>query len=273
MQLDIIPPHPRLAGIIQKMWVFRSQGRAPVEDMKLIVPNGMVKLVIPFANGIIGTNNGVATHSRESCITLIGMADTPAIVDLQEDAPHGNIGIEFSPSGAYRLFAVRQAELLNRIIHLEDLLGKTARELQERVSNSTGIPEKIKLVQQYVIGLLERTDEDRVLNYCVTRIAASRGKLSVGELEHRTGYSSRWLHQKFMDRVGVSPKNLASIVRFMQFYEQWARNPDRSFYHQNMYDYFFDQAHFIREFRRFTGSTPLKFARSANEFGRTFYRG
>jgi len=58
----------------------------------------------------------------------------------------------------------------------------------------------------------------------------------------------------------------------MQFYEAWAKNPDRSFFREHLYDYFYDQAHFIRDFKRFTGTSPLRFVKSENEFGRAFYK-
>lgn len=58
----------------------------------------------------------------------------------------------------------------------------------------------------------------------------------------------------------------------MQFYEQWAKNPDYNLLKDNLYNFFYDQAHFIKEFNRFTGLSPLKFAKSENEFGKIFYK-
>ena len=75
-----------------------------------------------------------------------------------------------------------------------------------------------------------------------------------------------------MEKVGLSPKSLSSVIRFMQFYEQWAKNPGADFFKNDMYNYFYDQAHFIKEFKRFTGLSPLKFTKSENEFGRVFYK-
>ena len=104
MNLRHIEPYPQLKRHIKKMWLFESNGRVPSEDMKLIVPNGMLKLTIPFQNGVSGKNERNFHLSKESQITLIGIADIPAIVDLENDAPHKNIGIEFSPlSGHFSL--------------------------------------------------------------------------------------------------------------------------------------------------------------------------
>jgi AraC-like DNA-binding protein len=272
MQLKHIEPHPQLKGYVDKIWVFESGGRIPAEDMKLIVPNGMVKLTIPFRNGVYGRNKEIFHLSKESDLTLIGIGDIPAIVDLENDAPSGNIGIEFSPIGAYRIFQLRQAGLKNKIFLLSDVFGKPAREVQEIIANHESVSKKLQVIQQYLIKLLNRSEPDPILDYCIGCIKNGKGLATVGTLEDKTGYSSRWLYEKFIDKVGVSPKNYSSILRFMHFYEPWARNPSYDF-NNDIYHYFYDQAHFIKEFKRFTGLSPLRFVRSENEFGNIFYKG
>jgi len=272
MRLRHIEPHLQLKGYISKLWVFESSGRVPVEDMKLIVPNGMVKLTIPFRNGVSGKNKEMFHLSKESSITLIGIGDTPAIVDIEHDAPSGNIGIEFSPVGAYRLFQLRQSELKNRIFLLEEVLGKSAREIQGIIANTECVNDKIQVIQKYLIKLLSKSEPDPILNYCLSQIKNSKGSVTVMELERKTGYSGRWLYEKFIEKVGLSPKGFSSVVRFMKFYENRAKNPGADFFNENIYDYFYDQAHFIKEFKRFTGLPPIKFVKSENAFGKIFYR-
>ena len=112
MRLQHINPHPLLKGYIEKMWVFESNGRVPNDDMKLIVPNGLIKLVVPFRNGLSGKmENGWFHLSKEHSITIIGIADIPAIVESENDSIAGTIGVEFSPQGAYRFFHLRQSEI------------------------------------------------------------------------------------------------------------------------------------------------------------------
>jgi AraC-like DNA-binding protein len=272
MRLQHFDPDPQLYGYVSKIWVFESSGRVPLEDMKLIVPNGMVKITIPFRNGVSGRNKEIYHLSKESQITLIGMCDIPAVVDVEHDAPSGNIGIEFSALGAYRILQLRQSELKNKIFLLEDAFGKSARDVQEMIANTESIPGKIATIQKYLIKLLSKSEPDPVLDYCITQIKSTKGLITVNELESKTGYSRRWLYDKFTDKVGVSAKNYSSIVRFMQFYERWARTGDYNNVKANLYEYFFDQAHFIKEFKRFTGSSPLRFVKSENEFGRIFYK-
>jgi AraC-like DNA-binding protein len=272
IRLRHIDPVPQLRGVINKMWLFESEGKIPEDDMKMIVPNGMAKLTIPFRNGVSGRNKNFFHLSKESQITLIGIQDIPAIIDIEHDAFHGNIGIEFSPLGTYRLFKCRQSEIKNKLFLLEDILGKSAKEIQDRIAQTPVTNQKIQYIQSYFVQLLLKSQSDQVLDYCIERVTGSKGMVTISALEKETGYSSRWLHQKFIEKVGLSPKNLASIIRFNQIYQPWAQHGNPSSFKEDIYTYFYDQAHFIKDFKRFTGYSPLKFANSANEFGRIFYK-
>lgn len=95
--------------------------------------------------------------------------------------------------------------------------------------------------------------------------------VSIKEIETQTGYSKRYLDMLFKEHVGVSPKRLASIARFQIFYELWAKGKSKTFFKDDLYTYYYDQSHFIKEFKRFTGFTPQRFAEINNEFGRIFY--
>jgi AraC-like DNA-binding protein len=87
----------------------------------------------------------------------------------------------------------------------------------------------------------------------------------VANLEKETGYSSRWLHTKFSEHLGTGPKNLSEIVRFKQFYQAYSTGAKLQGLKEHIYLYYHDQSHFIRAFKRFTGSTPTELQNSMNE--------
>ena len=272
MQVKRIQPHPLLQGYIEKMWVFESSGKPLNEDMKLIVPNGLIKLVVPFKNGLSGKMHGWHHLSKENSITVIGMTDLPSIVESETDAPAGTIGVEFSPKGAYRFFHLKHVDIKNRIHPLTDLLGKVATQLEQRIGNTPVVNEKICILQQFLMELFLKQDNDQIFDFCVQRMIQTQGRITVKELEKQTGYSSRWLNMKFIERVGVSPKNLASILRFHHYYQTIVNDSELIFFQREFYNYFYDQSHFIKEFKRFTGITPTKFQHSINDFGKIFYK-
>lgn len=272
ISLKHIPIHPILKGYVEKLWVFEASGRVPSTDMKLIVPNGMVKLVIPFKNGLEGQREGYSRLSKNNQMTLIGVSDTPFIVDAQHDEPAGTIGIEFSPLGAYRFFNLKQSELKNHIFMIDEVFNRAVSEIQEQIANCPRVDDKIELLQKFLLKLFTHTAPDPIFEYCIQRIQETNGAISIKELEKSTGYSSRWLNMKFQEKIGVSPKNLCAISRFQFFYQTLISDPSQIFENKIYHSIYHDQSHFIKEFKRFTGMPPTLFERQTNDFGKIFYK-
>jgi AraC-like DNA-binding protein len=272
MRLQNIEPHPLLKNFIDKMWLFESSGKMPAEDLKLVVPNGHIKLSVAFRNGIVASVNGKTFISKEQNISLTGVIDVPVILDVEEDISTGTIVIEFNPQGAYRFFQISLNDIKNQIHPLIDILGTVARQLEEQISNVSGIKDKVNLLQQFLLKQLSLQTEDSIFDYCVAKIASSKGKITIRELEKKTGYSSRWLNMKFRDKLGISPKNLSSIIRFNQYYNAVANNSEMDFMQNAFYDHYYDQSHFLKEFKRFTGLSHSGFENTANDFGKLFYK-
>ncbi|WP_437894468.1 helix-turn-helix domain-containing protein [Sorangium sp. So ce124] len=91
------------------------------------------------------------------------------------------------------------------------------------------------------------------------------------ELERLTGYTSRWLNRKFAEQLGASPKGLGSILRLQHCYQALLTGSSDAFLQKAFYRHCYDESHFIREFKRFTGMPPSKLLRTKNDFGRLFY--
>lgn len=131
---------------------------------------------------------------------------------------------------------------------------------------------KVALLQQFLLKQLLQQEEDSVFEYCVAKITSSKGKITIKELERKTGYSSRWLNMKFTEKLGISPKNLSTVLRFKQYYNAVANNDERSFMKNDFYDFYYDQSHFMKEFKRFTGLSYSGFENTTNDFGKLFYK-
>ena len=182
MKLTTFNIHPQLKGHIQKLWVFESHAPTPHSDLRVIVPNGLVKVVIPFQNGLKATLDGQERISTTNEITLIGIADIPSVVvDLEEKAS-GVIGIEFNPAGSYRFFNLSLEEIRNTVLPLMDVLGKVARQLQERVANVESIEGKVAMVQQFLLEQFMLRSGDEIFEFCVNKILNNAGKIQVSQL-------------------------------------------------------------------------------------------
>jgi AraC-like DNA-binding protein len=266
-----VTPHPLLSPYIAKMYVFESSGRLPALDRKLIVPNANLKLTLTYRNGIVAHIAGKPFVQPENELSLTGLIDSPVILDPQEDTQTGTIIIEFNPLGAYRFFPLSYAEVKNQIVEMEDLIGSRAKELQSQLAEATALNLKLQLLQTFLIDRLEKAAPDPIFDFCIDRISHSKGLITVARLEKETGYSSRWLNRKFSEHLGTGPKNLSEIVRFKQFYQVYSTGLQLQRLKDHIYQYYYDQSHFLRAFKRYTGFTPTDLQNSRNELATKHY--
>jgi Domain of unknown function (DUF6597) len=209
-----VTPHPLLRPFIAKMWVFESDGRLPELEKKLIVPNANFKFAFGYRNGVVSSIGGKAFILGENELKLSGLIDTPVMLDSQEDAPTGTIGIEFHPLGAYRFFYLRYANLKNQIVDLGDLIGIRAMALRRQLSSAGTVALKLQLLQDFLIKQLERTSADPVYDYCVKRIADSGGLVTVGQLEKETGYRPIGCRFRFVQYFAFESPHLCENMSY-----------------------------------------------------------
>jgi AraC-like DNA-binding protein len=94
--------------------------------------------------------------------------------------------------------------------------------------------------------------------------------LEIKSLEKKTGYSHRYLDMLFREHLGISPKTYSTILRFQAYYKDWSKDSTSYFHKDKILELYYDQAHFIKEFKRYTGQTPTQLARFKNDFGQNF---
>ena len=270
MRLSFVKPRQELHPYIESFWVCESPTGIPLTDQSLAVPNGCSKLIIPYENSLGGISEGCTGVSHEHGLYFVGNRDKATLIHSSVRKT-GFIGIEFSPHGAFPIFGIPMQETVERrIFDGEELFGRWAREARETLCNLEGVDEKVNFIQDELVRLSRRKQRDnRVIDFCVKTLKLAHGRVPIGELERKTGYTRRYLDLLFKQHVGLAPKVLAGIFRFQRFYQKWAQGLSYDFLKKELYDYYYDQAHFSKEFKRMTGHSPLQFMSDvSNEFGR-----
>jgi AraC-like DNA-binding protein len=272
MKVSFVQPEPQLALCIDAFWIFESSAGVPMSDTRIVVPDGRAKILIPYKNPLSVTIADSPFYASEQQIFLTGIQHTPrTICSPAEDT--GTIGVELTPKGLYHLFRLSMSELTDRIYSFEDLFGAWGRRLQILLGEIEAPDAKIARLQLALTHLLHQHAHDfSLLDYTIETMIRSRGMIRIQALASETGYSRRYLDMLFKEHVGLSPKSLASILRFQSAYQHWMRENWRTFSEHSLYAYYYDQAHFIKEFKRFTGYTPQKYAELGNEFGKAFHQ-
>jgi len=269
MKLKFLSPIPELKPYVTRLWWFENN-TGLVNHGTLIVPNARPKIILSVKNAISTTGGGKTDTCTENGIYFIGIRDTPVTLST---APGDSVslGIELTTQGAYRFLHTPMSEVANSAYSFGDLYGKAGRDLVEKAANEKGAYQKALAVQAFLLGQLARgKSSDHIVDYCVQMISSLHGLSTIKELERKTGYSKRYLDLLFKKHLGISPKTFATIVRFQRFYRSWADHAHSRPGEFNLYDLYYDQSHFIKEFKRYTGHTPMQLAHFNNDFGRNF---
>jgi AraC-like DNA-binding protein len=269
MRISFVQPRAELMSYIEAFWVFESSIGMPRSDQSMAAPNGCAKLIIPYENSLTSIANGRVQISREQGLYFVENRDTSTMI-RSSSRKTGFIAIEFSPFGAYPFFGIPMEESTNQLLASDEIFGRWGRTVRERISNIEHVNDKLEFIQEQLLALLQQKQRhNTVIEFCVTTLKHSSGRTPIRELERTTRYSRRYLGKLFRQHVGVPPKTLAEIFRFQKFYRHWARGLSFEDVRQELYDYYYDQAHFTKEFKRMTGYSPRQFSSEvSNEFGR-----
>ena len=274
MQLVPLTPSPEIAPWIHHFWIFKSPLGLPTGDLRVVVPNGRHKLIVPFRNGLTAQTPARAQFNREGDAVLIGLWERPTTLS-SISADTVTIGVEFLPHGLRRFFPGLVGELSERIVPLDDALGRAGRELTRRVMDLETPEAAAAEVDAFLVERVRAAGSSgqHVIDAALRILIESGFRVQINELERRMGYSRRYLHALFLEHIGLAPKRLSGVLLFERLYRRFSQDKSAARLRDDALDVYFDQSHFIRSFKRFTGFSPGAFAELDNEFGRIFYKG
>lgn len=178
-------------------------------------------------------------------------------------APLGRIklfGVRFQTAGAQMFFDFPLNELSDRIEAPETVLGATGKYLEERINLAASTKERLAVIENMIVERLAlKNGFDFAMARAAKIIETANGLISVEELSKQVGIGSRHLERKFRQKIGLSPKSLCRIIRLQTLLNVLKTNRAKSWTELTMDFGYFDQAHLIRDFKQFTGKTPLTY--------------
>jgi AraC-like DNA-binding protein len=168
--------------------------------------------------------------------------------------------VQFAPGGAAAFFAEPLHELFGRSAPLDVLVSRhSLAQVEEQLAEAAGQPQQLAVVERWLLGRLRQPGPPPLVQQAVELIGQQRGQLRIGALAATLPSSRDAFEKQFRRAVGTSPKHFATIVRFRHL----LRLPRPSLTALAHTAGYFDQAHFIRDFRAFTGQAPRQFFATA----------
>ena len=217
-----------------------------------------------------------ATHLSPRCV-LIG-PHTTRREDLLWTGWLKTFTIRFSPIGFRALFGMPARVIRDYAGDAELVLGRSIVELERRLADASDF-ELPAVAERFLLSRLTQLSPGSGLGAALRMIRAMRlrpGNAALNAICHSHGLGLRQVERIFQGAVGVTPKMFARLDRLARALRisQTAQSPDWSAV--ALASGYYDQAHLIREFKAFNGTTPVKFTdlgQEAHALRRTSHQG
>jgi AraC-like DNA-binding protein len=166
-----------------------------------------------------------------------------------------------TPLGAYTLLGLPMDELSGQLVDLAEVLGPGGRRLGDQLRESPSWRQRFELLDQFLLGRLDRGPRPAPeVARAWERLVATGGAVPIGRVAREVGWSHKHLINRFRQQVGLGPKTAARLVRLDGVYRRLDQAGGRLDWGQVAAEVgYADQAHLIRDFHQFTGTTPTEF--------------
>jgi AraC-like DNA-binding protein len=263
------PPDPRLALCVKCFWVFESDVPAGEADDERVVPDGNPEMIFHYGESFSAVSvdaTVAAIATRQPGCLFAGQITQPLV--LRPNGNAGMISVRFTPWGARLLLDLPMHETTDRWIALDTLPDRWLDRVEGEIRECTTDRQRIALIEAALLARAERTASraDTTVISCARRLLQTHGRARLDQLGTQSGLGERQLERRFNEAIGVPPKLLASILRFRALFDALNDDSQSPWLAAAIDTGYFDQAHMIRDFRRFAGQPPQAFYRSLTGF-------
>jgi AraC-like DNA-binding protein len=246
--------HPALAPYVKCIWSFESLGRPCGEARERILPDSCVELVFHFHDPYrTYFANGESALQPRSFV----VGQMRQFLEIAPEGRAGLLAVRFFARGAYLFFQRPLSEVAAGVVDLQDLWRSRAREWTERIALARDMAERVRFLERILLSLLRGNGRTRpAVDRALRLIEGSRGRLRIDDLADEVGVSNRHLTRQFQSAVGLTPKAFGRVARFLHAVELLAAKKHAALADVAHDCGYYDQAHFIHEFRELAGMSP-----------------
>jgi AraC-like DNA-binding protein len=254
------PPDPALAPWVSCVWLTDVPAiGAAASRRERAVPSGGVHLVLRLDDTRIRIFDDLDDRLGRSFSAVIGGARSS--FHVREVAPGArSIGIQLRPGAAGVVLGVRPGELAERHTALEDLWGREARVLRDRLRELRAGTAQLRLLEQAVVARLQpRFAPHPAVQHALARFGGEATGWQVAPVRRDTRLSHRRFVQLFRRDVGLGPKQLCRVLRLGHAL-RLATGGTRTWAEVASAAGYCDQSHLVRELRTIAGVSPTEWA-------------
>ncbi|KQC02009.1 AraC family transcriptional regulator [Pedobacter sp. Hv1] len=198
----------------------------------------------------------ITTSQHTFSSRLFGFHEQPFKVDVNHTLDQ--VCILFHPAGLRAFTKVPYAELLNESAVFECIFGDQTFMLEELFEHNDP-QRRSDLMEAFLMERLKTTDIDYRTQSALDCIYKTKGNISVYELSRSLKINESTQYRSFKADIGQSPKDFIQTVRFRNTLKLLLEQDFMNFTELSYKAMFYDQAHFIKDFKRRSGMSPHRF--------------
>jgi AraC-like DNA-binding protein len=242
---EYIPP-ASLQSFLDCYWSYVADTATMLSHEKPIIPDGCIDIIFDL------------NHSAILKSFVVGAMTRP-IVNRRTNL----VGVRFKPGMVYPLIKIPVYELTDLFVDYFEFVGQEANHLSSLLMDLNSTEHQISLLNSIftkklsVLNAVE-TQMLRALNL----IQNTGGKTSIKQISGETGWSRQHFTRKCSHYTGLTPKFLNQVIRIKKVIKQYKTEKFYNWSQLSVDGGYYDQSHMIREFKKITGLTPIKFLSS-----------
>jgi AraC-like DNA-binding protein len=244
-------PSPALADYTEVIGCWH----ADVDYRSRALPRGAVTLIID-----VGGRQQLDFFAADGCTRL----NVPAAFvtgshtgSYVSEMPAGEpaMAVHFRPGGAFPFLGIPLSDLENAYVGLDAIWGRGGVELHERLIDAPTTEARFGVLESFLVSQRSSVRRHPGVAAAVDAIEANPS-IQMADLRDLVGMTTKRLIALFRAEIGLSPKAYARIRRLQAALRLLGSMSGARVAAEVGY---FDQAHFVREFRSFTGMTPTQY--------------
>lgn len=265
MSLETYLPRSPLSNYVHMLWYW--EGYNPPHPRERILPGGMMEITISLTEAPFRIHH--TPHDSPQVITgpmAAGARSTYFVIDTAK--PMSILSVWFKPGGALPFFGASGQELHNLHLPLETLWGMQARDLYDKLMEEQTTQQRFRILEDVLLKrlyLYTHRERHPAVRYALQRFGMVPQIETVGHVVEAISLSATRFIRVFREDVGMTPKQFCRVQRFQHALRLIADRQSVSWVDVALCSGYYDQSHFINDFRALAGITPAAYAPQSRE--------
>ena len=245
---------------------FYYEGYAPSHSIERFLPDGNTELIIDLHDTPKFIYNNETLKEIQAChhVWASGVRTEPISIDSGRES--AMIVVYFKKGLAHPFFPLPMNEIADCVVDADLLWGDWFSSLRERMLETKDVTGKFEILENSLLKQFgSRLVQNPCIEYAVRQIILNPDQLSFAKVSQEIGYSQKHFINMFKNLVGITPKAYLRIARFQKAINEIEQRQTVNWTTISQDCGFYDQSHFINDFRLFSGFTPEQYLRSKTD--------